>query len=221
MLPDLTSQHGAHQQFLPTVDPRQLQVIPELDFRQSDYSSSSSSPSSSILPVVPDSTRDSTAAPVPTPGSTSPSTPPSAPSSQSLETRESPPVDSGRSALAAVAAHQASSTGMTPVRRFRCELGCSDRAFPSRRELERHQNSRQHRPTLYSSFLPGNSLQCACGIVLKRRDNYKRHVKKCDRAVVCSFRCDRGHTGDDKDAWLAHLDSPVCKPRRGAPPRRP
>ncbi|KAH8736089.1 hypothetical protein BGZ61DRAFT_472454 [Ilyonectria robusta] len=222
LLPDLTSQHGAHQQFLPTVDPRHLQVIPELDFRQADYSSSSSSPSSSLSPVAPDSTRDSTPAPVTTPGSTSPSAPPSVPSSKSREeTWESPPVDSERLVLATVPALQVSSTGIASMRQFRCELGCSDRAFPSRRELERHHNSRQHRPTLYNTFLPGNSLQSACGIVLKRRDNYKRHVKKCDRAIVCSFRCDRGHTGDDKDAWLAHLDSPVCKPRRGAPPRRP
>ncbi|KAF7558109.1 hypothetical protein G7Z17_g87 [Cylindrodendrum hubeiense] len=176
LLPDLPLQHGVHQQLQPkTVDPRQLIAVPELDSRQSYYSSSSS-PSSSSSSSSPAATRspDATSTPALTP--------------QSASDSRSPP-----NAL----------ESLPP---------------PAGAQLQRHHATRLHQPALYgASSSPQASLQCSCGKANPRRDNYKRHVKKCRLPARQPFRCNRGHTETDKVAWLAHLDDPGCKPPRGPP----
>ncbi|KAI0437264.1 hypothetical protein F4803DRAFT_162483 [Xylaria telfairii] len=103
---------------------------------------------------------------------------------------------------------------------YRCKVHTCSKVFPNDRELQRHYKSRTHGQDLWDdrSAASNWSFKCACGKLDPRRDNHRRHVIGCQHEVTGQYRCDKGHTRQDKEQWLAHLEDVVCKPRRGRPP---
>jgi len=208
LLPDLSLRHGFCQQSLPTVDPQALyQAVPVPSSRQSDCSSPASSSSSSSSPsashLLGTSSRDST-------GSTPPSTTGSLPALELNPESPAPadpePADPDIAPNASPAA--AAAAADTRSKPFTCQLGRCGASFPSQKDLVRHHHSQQH------AALP--SFRCACDKPESRRDNHKRHVEKCKLPHRQPFRCENGHTAEtDNRAWVAHLESRGCAPRRG------
>lgn len=102
--------------------------------------------------------------------------------------------------------------------RYRCEKGCSHRAFESQRDLDRHYNTQEHSEDASSETRPP-SYVCSCNKRDHRKDLHRRHVRSCKYHGHGNFFCSScRHGTPDKGTHLIHLAQ--CVKQRGRKKRR-
>lgn len=97
---------------------------------------------------------------------------------------------------------------------YRCQRGCSDTSFTTARGLDRHYDTDKHA----STSLP---YSCGCGhrTPAARRDNHRRHLKKCNEAFTSIFICACGNFDTwDRKQHETHIGK--CKRKAGRPRNR-
>lgn len=104
------------------------------------------------------------------------------------------------------------------VHNYRCERGCEDKAFLSRRDRDRHYSTSRHRHQAGDN-LPPAGFQCGCGKSNHRKDKHQLHLQNCRVPPHGCFRCIRcNHDAVSREEHLVHLRT--CELKRGRKPQK-
>lgn len=133
-------------------------------------------------------------------------------------TEDTTPLSSAYTTPRSAPASQHSQNSLNPR-----SCGCTETLLSkmSKKDREKHEISKAHRPDFYGKSREEASLgthQCCCGYMVPRRDNHRRHVETCKKNAIMPFRCAEGHLARSKRDHLDHLaDLGGCGKKRGRP----